>query len=601
MKKCTTQFIKMVWTQAVSDWCHAHPQVSQPRALLASCAIFKHASGLLYVPIKRATHTLSMKKTTVDRCIVKLSAVAALTTDGISACSKGPFPFGGMADGTLHEPSARKVMFHYCPFIDLSLKKEPRNCILLQDVPTTVNMEKYWKKYKVLPNWSYSKPLSRHILLNNHIRSFTHWTVSSACEVMLRYYPFTDHNLLKKPYFCTILQDLPATIHLQKHWKSYNRVLYFWAYPKSLPVHYLWNNHIRSFNYIHWTGPSTPADFLSVNCLHHQCIRHCCTSHKNRGSKHSAIHINNNNYHDWPEVNSQNFLGLLYNGQGTDNLHMVNVPKIPYFVLFMASEYLFHCSTRIVQLHHDHDNTPSRLWTTTWHSTILAFALFLLSTMATLSVFCCHCSTCFTLLLLHRDCENALGYWNWWIHALTCGINSAIYAVQLFCQSIATVDSFTVNCYHHSTCSILESNHPGSYLNQSKVDCLLVTIITVALFFSLQTNWKSDTLCTNLTQWAVQVLYILQNQCKNLIHCINTIALDVLALFHSNHFYIYCVVSFQCRLQIHAVTFQLQEQLLSATVYSILESVSNGFLLCSTLVAPIIGKIIRYLYAYKLY
>lgn len=428
---------------------------------------------------------------------------------------------------------------------------------------------------------------------------------TSTCQVMSHYYPFIVRSLMQKPLFRTILQDLPTSVNLLKDWKSYNKVWHYWVYQKQTSLNIFWKNHIRSFDYIHWTGPRAPADFLSVNCLHHQCVCHCCTSHQNRDSTHSATHTNHYSNHDQSEKDSRNALGLYCDGEGADALHILRTTTFFYFVLLIQlwslailCIHLFYCSIRSTLIRHN--RKPSRLCTIpeAWIIASLSFLAFHLRPNTTLAEACCHCSCCFTLLLLHCNCANALGCWTLWIHTVT-----STCAVLLICQFVATMDSLLVSCFHcnttpaaclhhyfvnvlygdwscwiHSidfaitafvlpflllcqvTCSHCRNNqdcnYPGNHLKET-VNCLLNTIIFAVSFLYVHFNFHILRTC--LTQRASLLVHYLRNQCQLLTISINGIFVDLIPLYHTCCLYFFHAVAFCFQRQTQLWRFYCQE------------------------------------------
>ena len=521
IKKCTMQFSKRVLcTQENSDW---YSQQPLPRALLTSCALLKCFSDLLYEHVA------------IQGLIDEFEPPAHANL-GILVCNEIPCFSDGMSDGTLYK--------------------------------------------------------------------------TSACKVMSHYYPFIVRSLMQKPLFCTILQDLPTSVNLLKDWKSYNKVWHYWVYQKQTSLNIFWKNHIRSFDYIHWTGPRAPADFLSVNCLHHQCVCHCCTSHQNRDSTHGATHTNHYSNHDQSEKDSRNALGLYCDGEGADALHILRATTFFYFVLFVQlwslailCIHLFYCSICSTLIHHN--EKPSRLCTIP-----TAWLMFHLRPITTLTEACCHCSCCFTLLLLHCNCANALGCWTFRIHTVT-----STCAVLLICQFVATVDSLLVSCSHGNTppaarlhhyfvnvlygdwncwihtilfaitafvlpflllyqinCShcreIQDCNYSGNRLKETKVDCLLNTIVFALSFLYAHFNFLILRTC--LPQCASLLFHLIRNQWQLLTISIKGILVD---FFHA--------VAFCFQLQRQLWRFCCQEAIICSkeeTTFGGQPLISNVFL-----------------------
>ena len=425
-------------------------------------------------------------------------------------------------------------------------------------------------------------------------------------KVMSHHYFFLSRNSMKTPHVYTMLHDVPTSMnYLLTYWRKYNEVLRYWVYPKPLFVLFHENNHLRSFDYIHWTGPRAPADFLSVNCLHHQCVCHCCTSHQNRDSTHSATLTNHYSNHDQSEKDSQNAHGFYCNGEGPDTLHILSATKFFYFVLFIQlwslailCIHLFYCSIRSTLIRHN--RKPSRLCTIpeAWIIASLSFLAFHLRPNTTLAEACCHCSCCFTLLLLHCNFANALGCWTLWIHTVT-----STCAVLLICQFVATMDSLLVSCFHcnttpaaclhhyfvnvlykdwscwiHSidfaitafvlpflllcqvTCSHCRNNqdcnYPGNHLKET-VNCLLNTIIFAVSFLYVHFNFHILRTC--LTQRASLLVHYLRNQCQLLTISINGILVSLIPLYHTCCLYFFHAVAFCFQRQTQLWRFYCQE------------------------------------------
>lgn len=373
---------------------------------------------------------------------------------------------------------------------------------------------------------------------------------TSACKIMSRYYPFIFRSLMQKPLFCTILQDVPTSMNLLKDWKSYNKVRHYWVYQRQMSRNIFWKNNIKSFDYIHWTGPRAPADFLSVTCLHHQCVCHCCTSHQNRGSTHGATHTNHYNNHDQSEENSGNALGLYCDGEGADTLCILSATTFFYFVLFIQlwslailCIHLFYCSIRSTFIHHS--KKPSLLCTIPESWLIASHSLlFHLHPITTLEEACCHCSCCFTLLLLHCSCANALGCWTFWIRTVNNAITSTC-AVLLICQFVASMNSCLVSCYHCNTPPAAAHLHyyfvNVLYGDQS---CWIHTIGFAITAFVLP-----FILYTCSTQCASLLFHYIQSQCQLLTNSINGQLADFIPLYHTCCLYFFNAAAFCFQLQ----------------------------------------------------
>lgn len=474
-------------------------------------------------------------------------------------------------------------------------------------------------------------------------------------EAMSHHYSFLAHNSMKTPHVYTMLHDVPTSMNfLLTYRREYNQVLHYWVYQKPL---FVLIYHHRSFDYIHWTGPRAPADFLSVTCLHHQCVCHCCTSHQNRGSTHGATHTNHYNNHDQSEEDSGNALCLYCDGEGADTLSIRSATKFFYFVLFIQlwslailCIHLFYCSIRSTLIHHNRKPYQLRTVPAAWLVlTSFSFLMFHLRPITTLAKACCHCSCCFTLLLLHCNCVNALGYWTFSIHTVNIAITSTC-AALLISQFVASMDSCLVSCYHcntlpaaahlhhyfvnvlygdwscwiHSICFAItafvlpfllyqlncshystrtnqDCNYSGNRLKEAKVDCLLNTI-TFSVSF-LCAHCKFHTLCTSLTQCTNLLFHYIKNQCQLLTSSVNDQLADLIPLWHICCLYCFHAVAFCYQLQTHLWRCYCQEAIVCSKdeatfagqplISNIFMRIWNDVSSCISQVSTI-GKLLRY-------
>ena len=393
------------------------------------------------------------------------------------------------------------------------------------------------------------------------VRNYMACLLGGTREVMSHHYSFFARKSMKTPRVYTMLHDVPTSMNfLLTYWKKYND----WVYPKPLFVLIHENSHHRSFHYIHWTGPRAPADFLSVNCLHHQCVCHCCTSHQNRDSTHSTTHTNHYSNHDQLEEDSRNAFGLYCDGEGADTLRILSATKVLYLVLSMQlwslailCIHLFYCSIRSTLMRYD--KKPSRLSIPeAWFIARLSFLMFQ-QRFPTLTEACCHCSCCFTLMLLHCNCTNALGCWTFWIYTIT-----STCAVLLICQFVATVDSLLVSCSHCNTPPAARLHHYFANVIYEDWSCWIHSIIFAITAFNRP---------------FLLVFHYIQNRCQLLTNSINGILADLIPLCH-----ICCLYFF------HAVTFCYQLEPLISNVFPV--RIWNDVSPCISQFATI-GKLLR--------